>query len=175
MEERATKAEQDEIRQFANDERSFKWDDKKGKETSCMANHVQKIGERCPPHVKDVGRHQLVTRTRRKRTSGEQSCGTEERKQKEKRTKERCQANMEQAEKSDSRSRFFALWRFLLGLLITLIGLLVKVPKWCSSIRSPCCVETLILTRASTRFLRSSTSLMYNCLPTHRPMRAGWG
>ncbi len=66
------------------------------------------------------------------------------------------------------RSRFFALCRFLLGLLITLIGLLGKVPMTRSDSSSP--VEAMTLTRASTFFFFSSTSEMKSCFPTQRPI-----
>lgn len=66
----------------------------------------------------------------------------------------------------DIHSKFFALCRFLLGLLITLIGLLGNTPITLSSSFPE--TET-ILTRASTFFLFSSASDMYSCLPTHRP------
>jgi hypothetical protein len=65
------------------------------------------------------------------------------------------------------RSRFFALCRFLLGLLMTLIGLLGKVPMTRSSSSSP--VGAITLTRASTFFFFSSTSEMNSCFPTQRP------
>jgi hypothetical protein len=68
----------------------------------------------------------------------------------------------------DSRSRFFALCRFLLGLLITLIGRLGNVPITLSGSVSE--AGAVILTSASTFFFFSSTSEMNNCFPTQRPM-----
>lgn len=68
----------------------------------------------------------------------------------------------------DSRSRFFALCRFLLGLLMTLIGRLGKVPMTRSG--SSSAAGAMIFTSASTFFFFSSTSEMKSCLPTQRPM-----
>lgn len=66
------------------------------------------------------------------------------------------------------RSRFFALCLFLLGLLMTLIGLEGKVPITRSGSSSD--AGAMILTSASTFFFFSSTSEMKSCLPTQRPM-----
>ena len=71
-------------------------------------------------------------------------------------------------EERDSRSRFFALWRFLLGLLMTLMGRLGNVPMTRSGSSSD--EGAMILTRASTFFFFSSTSEMKSCFPTQRPM-----
>ena len=65
-------------------------------------------------------------------------------------------------------SRFLALCLFLLGLLMTLIGLLGKVPMTLSGSSSD--DGAMILTSASTFFFFSSTSEMKSCLPTQRPM-----
>jgi len=62
-------------------------------------------------------------------------------------------------------SIFLTLCLFLLGLLITLIGLLAKQPKLCPH-------GFWILTLTSTRFLFSSVSLIYKCFDTHLPLMA---
>ena len=64
-------------------------------------------------------------------------------------------------------SRFFALCLFLLGLLMTLMGLLGKTPMTRSGSSSDAGAVTL--TRASTFFFFSSTSEMKSCFPTQRP------
>ena len=68
----------------------------------------------------------------------------------------------------DVRSRFFALWRFLLGLLMTLIERDGNVPITLSGSSSD--AGAIIFTSASTFFFFSSTSEMKSCLPTQRPM-----
>ena len=74
----------------------------------------------------------------------------------------------------DVRSRFFALWRFLLGLLMTLIERDGNVPITRSGSSSD--AGAMIFTSASTFFFFSSTSEMKSCLPTHRPMYVvPWG
>ena len=66
-------------------------------------------------------------------------------------------------------SKFFALCLFLLGLLITLMGLLGKRPITLPS-SSPT-DGAVTLTRASTFFRFSSASEMKSCFPTHRPTK----
>lgn len=67
----------------------------------------------------------------------------------------------------DAQFEVLALCRFLLGLLMTLIGRLGNVPITRSG--SSSAAGAIILTRASTFFFFSSTSEMYSCLPTQRP------
>lgn len=60
---------------------------------------------------------------------------------------------------------FLTLWRFLLGLLITLIPLLASVPR-----ETP--LANCILTKTSTRLRFSSASLICKCFETHLPTAA---
>lgn len=63
-------------------------------------------------------------------------------------------------------SMFLRDWRFLLGLLITLISLLLKTPR-----SNP--LANCRLTSIATVFCLSSESLIYMCLEIHRPETIG--